>query len=127
MPLCASLVHSHRAAGWTPCSQRAQRGDLLCSAHRDALDGVVMGVLESNYLAHVHQQRKAARQNGAILNLKSPRVDLLAASPFFHPSPRPRRKRKRRKRNRRRARRAAVAAALGRTNNAAATPAAPSH
>ena len=46
MPRCASFVHSrHHASAWSRCPRPAQRGDMLCSAHRDALDGIVTGIV----------------------------------------------------------------------------------
>jgi len=99
MPLCASLVHSARHdAAWSACSRPAQRGDLLCAPHRDALNGLVMGILESNFLAYVHQQRQAAREGRALTDRKFCRVDFLAPEPVIHPAKSSRRKRKRRPR-----------------------------
>lgn len=96
MTLCASFVHSHRhASAWSRCPRPAQPGDMLCLAHRDVLDGLVMGILETNLCTHVNQQLKAARGNGEFFAVKTPRIDFLACEPFIHPAKRTSRKRRR--------------------------------
>jgi hypothetical protein len=96
MTRCASFVHSpHHALAWSRCPRPAQLGDILCPAHRDALDGLVMGILEMNLSNHVNQQRKASRENGEFLAVKTPRIDFLACEPFIHPAKRTSRKRRR--------------------------------
>ena len=95
MPLCASLVHSPRfASEWSRCPRPAEPGDLLCAAHRDALDGLVMGILETNFANHARQQSQAAREGRALTDRKFCRVDFLAPEPIIHPAKNSRRKRK---------------------------------
>lgn len=55
---CVALVHSRAHEDlWTPCVRPPQAGGLLCREHRDALDGVLLG-LESSEV--VPQDQPAA-------------------------------------------------------------------
>jgi hypothetical protein len=59
MRLCIALIpsrtHEH---GWHPCQRLAPRGDRYCLAHRDALNGIVMGYLATDISRHAKLQRK---------------------------------------------------------------------
>ncbi len=49
---CIAFVHSaaHNEL-WTPCGRPAPPGDVFCSYHRDAIAGVVFGLLDRQGLA----------------------------------------------------------------------------
>jgi hypothetical protein len=50
---CVALVHSGAHEDlWTPCVRPAQAGGLLCLEHRDALDGVLLGLESSDVVPH---------------------------------------------------------------------------
>jgi len=61
MTRCISLVPIPRStAGWARCTLAAKPRDVLCSAHRDALDGAVMGVFLHAEPRHVSKAEIAA-------------------------------------------------------------------
>ncbi|MGH9758411.1 MAG: hypothetical protein ACRD4M_11800, partial [Candidatus Acidiferrales bacterium] len=50
---CVALVHSRTHEDmWTPCLRPTQAGGLLCGEHRDALDGVLLGLESSDVVPH---------------------------------------------------------------------------
>ena len=52
---CVAFVHSRTHEDlWTPCVRPAQACELLCNEHRDALDGVLLGLESSDVVPH-HQ------------------------------------------------------------------------
>jgi len=78
MTRCASFVHCNRnAEAWSRCPHAAQRGDVLCSSHRDVLDGLVLGIFQMNLSFHAHQQGQAARHGGKIESLQTCRIAIL--------------------------------------------------
>jgi hypothetical protein len=113
MPLCIALVPSRTSASsWDRCPHRALRGDRFCAEHRTAVDGALMGFLDSeqNRHAKIKRRRKAlgkflparkkdprAKANGEVNTTRTPvreiRVDESPLSAFFEqeierPSPR---------------------------------------
>lgn len=46
MAPCLSFVQSREyTAAWARCAQHARPGDIFCAIRRDAIDGVMMGIL----------------------------------------------------------------------------------
>ena len=67
MARCASFVQSpEHAAAWARCGRGARAGDILCTVHRDAIDGVMMGILHHSEPYHVTKEQieEARRQEG---------------------------------------------------------------
>ena len=65
MPLCIALVQSRASvAVWDRCPRRALRGDRFCADHRHALDGAVIGLLNTKENCHAHAKvrRKPRRE-----------------------------------------------------------------
>jgi sRNA-binding protein len=58
MSFCIALVPSRASAAWDRCPRRALRGDRFCSHHRTALDGAVMGLLDSEQHRHAQIKRR---------------------------------------------------------------------
>ena len=46
----------HEAREWTRCPTRSQRNDRFCRAHRDALDGLILGLHQ--WQQHLHGPEK---------------------------------------------------------------------
>jgi hypothetical protein len=58
MALCVSFVQSrHHTAAWARCVRRARAGDILCTVHRDAINGVMMGILHHSEPYHVNKEQ----------------------------------------------------------------------
>ena len=58
MAICISFVRSRQCtAAWARCVRRARAGDVLCNAHRDAINGVTMGILHHSEPYHVTKQQ----------------------------------------------------------------------
>jgi hypothetical protein len=58
MARCVSFVQSQEhSAAWAPCLRRARRGDILCTVHRDAVNGVVMGILHHSEPYHATKEQ----------------------------------------------------------------------
>jgi sRNA-binding protein len=69
MPSCIALLQSRESAtAWEHCTRAALRGDRFCAAHRHALDGAVMGFLDTKDYRHAQTKfrtkalRKSARR-----------------------------------------------------------------
>jgi hypothetical protein len=63
IPLCIAFVHSRDCDSvWVPCARTAKRGDRFCAAHRDSLDGAVMGCIHMNRPRYVRKTQTAASQ-----------------------------------------------------------------
>jgi sRNA-binding protein len=59
MPLCIALVQSSdRPSYWDRCGRCAQRGDQFCASHRQALDGAVMGFLDTESYRHAQAKHR---------------------------------------------------------------------
>jgi len=53
VPICVALVPSRSSvAMWDRCTRDSLRGDCFCAAHRDALDGAMMGFLDTKEYRH---------------------------------------------------------------------------
>jgi hypothetical protein len=63
MARCVSFVQSlEHTAAWERCVRQARAGDIFCTVHRGAIDGVVMGIHHHSEPYHVSkkQTEKAA-------------------------------------------------------------------
>ena len=59
---CVGMAPVGRAASaWTRCGRRALAGEILCARHRDALNGVVLGILQREQAA---AEKKARSRRG---------------------------------------------------------------
>src|SRR5277367_6327459 len=74
----------HEARHWTRCPTRSQHNDHFCPAHRDALDGVILGLhqwqqhlhgaeRENEAHSHVPDKTSACKACGAPTRWKIPR------------------------------------------------------
>jgi hypothetical protein len=58
MARCISFVRSRQdAAAWARCARRARPDDVFCTVHRDAINGVMMGVLHHTQPYHVTKEQ----------------------------------------------------------------------
>ncbi len=71
MPICVALVQSRASAAiWDRCTYRALRGDRFCADHRHALDGAVMGFLDTKEYRHAQEKYRHKARRQAIRNAK---------------------------------------------------------
>jgi len=57
MARCVSFVRSREyTAGFARCVRNARAGDVFCSAHRDAINGAMMGILHHSEPYHVTKE-----------------------------------------------------------------------
>lgn len=69
MARCVSFARSQEhTAAWAQCVRRARPGDLFCTVHRDAINGVMMGILHHTEPYHVTKEQieKARVKTGAL-------------------------------------------------------------
>jgi hypothetical protein len=60
---CIAYVRSDRAGNaWAACARRAARNSVFCRAHRDAANGVVLGLLVKGYPERASMQALPARE-----------------------------------------------------------------
>jgi hypothetical protein len=58
MARCISFVQSQQhTAGWARCERRARPDDVFCTVHRDAINGVMMGILHHTEPYHVTKEQ----------------------------------------------------------------------
>jgi hypothetical protein len=58
---CVGMTRKRRLPeAWSRCRRRAMSGEILCAAHRDALNGVVLGILQREQEA---AERRARRRS----------------------------------------------------------------
>jgi hypothetical protein len=56
MARCVSFVRlGQHTAALARCVRRARAGDIFCTSHRDAINGVMMGILHHSEPYHVNQ------------------------------------------------------------------------
>jgi hypothetical protein len=66
MARCLSFVRSQRhAAAWARCVRRARPSDVFCTVHRDAINGVMMGILHRTEPYHVTKEEIEEARLGA--------------------------------------------------------------
>jgi sRNA-binding protein len=59
VPICVALVPSRPSAvTWNRCARDALRGDCFCAAHRNALDGAMMGFLDTKEYRHAQGKKR---------------------------------------------------------------------
>jgi sRNA-binding protein len=70
-PRCIALVHSAANASlWERCPHNALRGDRFCADHRHALDGAVLGFLDTKEYRHAQAKYQAKARRRALRNQK---------------------------------------------------------
>ena len=93
MRYCIALAHSRVCESmWLPCARVARTGDHFCDAHRDALDGAFMGLLniveypevkheEERKSAHVQKRKHRKRDSSnPVPRDNSPRANTIDAA-----------------------------------------------
>ncbi len=68
MARCISFVQlQQHTAAWARCVRRARPDDVFCTVHRDAINGVMMGILHHTEPYHVTKEQieEACREAGA--------------------------------------------------------------
>lgn len=93
MSRCIALVPTRASApAWHRCPLRARPGDRFCAHHRHALDGAVMGLLDSKEHRHAQQKnlkearkkkRRVAREKKSILARYGRKNPAHALAAFF--------------------------------------------
>jgi IS5 family transposase len=78
MSRCIALVQSRAStAVWNRCPEIASRGDRFCAPHRHALDGAVMGFLDTKEYRHAQakyrekERRRALRKHKKVRRVRS--------------------------------------------------------
>src|SRR5579863_9139438 len=74
MSRCIALVQScASAAVWNRCTEIALRGDRYCAPHRHALDGAVMGFIDTKEYRHAQTKYREKERRRALRKKKKVR------------------------------------------------------